>query len=515
MTDGSPHDRVTAAVDKAVEEEWGASDAHHSSSSSSSDDDDDAGAPLGRVALFGAETAADSTSPSFPVPDHRTPFTEEEQAARCRALGLKPLPEYRVEEIRQTTRDVLRVLAMLYDVPRGRTRVELELSIVKRLAEYHPNNPEYDVSNYEATERVRPSAATPAAPRSLVGDRLEPRGRGLRTGADGFASSEIHWFGEAGRVPLLPATGYGISQWADTAAAREALAATATAAAEPDSLRGGLFHFAEEEGDVMLGMTPQVRAAYRWCARCGTHVSTRFHNWYLHILKCDPYYYQNELAAFYGNKMAGAAPVLPPYGYAAGKYTSVEQEQHALASRAKYTAALHGLGPERVRVVSNAWRYWESEQQRQPETLQAQVEALARLYRHRQWVRMLMEADEAPFRTALREISTAGEDGARPDRLRSRAADGDGGARPASPKRPHIEASEGRREAREKKYMSALHQLGLARSTEEIAQVQREFETAFATRFAPRPPAVRRVDHPPPLPPTLEQQTLLSLQPRE
>eukprot|EP00166_Cyanidium_caldarium_P006513 ctg_989.g337 len=64
-------------------------------------------------------------------------------------------------------------------------------------------------------------------------------------------------------------------------------------------------------------MTPQVRAAYRWCARCGTHVSTRFHNWYLHILKCDPYYYQNELAAFYGNKMAGAAPVLPPYGYAA------------------------------------------------------------------------------------------------------------------------------------------------------------------------------------------------------
>jgi hypothetical protein len=347
------------------------------------------------------------------------------------------------------------------------------------------------------------------------------------------------------------------------------IAAARAMAVEPESIRSGVLHLPEPEGDILMGLHPSSHAAYRWCGRCGTDVSTRFHNWYLHILKCDPIFYQNELTAFFASRAGAGTPVLPPFGFPGGVKMSVAEEQHALASRAKYMAALNGLGPETVRVLVNAAMYFKAFGD--PNEILERVEAVSRWMRNETLLRQILgnsksnraglsRSDPSPAakthvkQLAQDEIEVAGrlQSRSRPSdaSVESTAADlirqaptryepetrdytnqvwmssistqrdhsrqremrtGWPGSESANdPNRETQGAIHSTRDADvpdsqpnehesfaaspgdEQRYGRMMHQIGLARSMEEVMEIKSEFERAFGARFEPKLPLVRK-----------------------
>lgn len=365
--------------------------------------------PVWRAPGFGAITSARSTvagaaASSGGTPIRRNYANDAEREQRLLDFGIKPLPQFTFEEIKQTQRDVLRVIAMVYDAPRGRTRADLELSLAQKLAAYHPGDPAYDLSKFEASEPKR--LGNNYVQRQLLGPRpfvmdgafADIAGRGSNSRR---ASTAVAAAAAAAQTGLLrfPATVTGTDRQVDRESLRLAqlipnlqfpagIAAARALAAEPENIRSGVLHLPEPEGDILMGLHPSSHAAYRWCGRCGTDVSTRFHNWYLHILKCDPVYYQNELAAFFASRAGAGTPVLPPFGFPGGVKMSVPEEQHALVSRAKYMAALNGLGPDRVTVVVNAAKYFKAFGD--PSEILERVEAVSRWIRNENLLKQIL-----------------------------------------------------------------------------------------------------------------------------
>ncbi|BAM83515.1 hypothetical protein CYME_CMT616C [Cyanidioschyzon merolae strain 10D] len=369
--------------------------------------------PVWRAPGFGAITSARSTvagaaAHSGGGPVRRNYANDAEREQKLLEFGIKPLPQFTFEEIKQTQRDVLRVIAMVYDAPRGRTRADLELSLAEKLAAYHPGDPAYDLSKFQASEPKR--LGNNYVQRQLVGARpfimdgtfadMTGRGSGNRRTSTAAAAAAAAAAAQTGLLHF-PAAVTGTDRQVDQASLRLAqlvpnlqtpagIAAARATAVEPGNIRSGVLHLPEPEGDILLGLHPSSHAAYRWCSRCGTDVSTRFHNWYLHILKCDPIFYQNELSAFFSSRAGAGTPVLPPFGFPGGVKVSVPEEQHALVSRSKYMAALNGLGPDRVPVFVNAAKYFKTCVD--PNETLERVEAIARWLRNTTLLKRVFES---------------------------------------------------------------------------------------------------------------------------
>lgn len=538
----------------------------------------------------GAEGNPQPLPPVIPEEDREL---EARRAERVRFEGIKPLPEFTFDDIKKTHRDILRFLTTVYDAPRGRARAELEVSLVRKLATYHPNDPAYDLSKFQVTTSTRrgnnsvgPNPVrllpplTPLRPeesrarrnnhhaaahgkrargsggvggnaaarrsfavaRAGVDDNAEEGGEGGRE-RDGHGRSrhgrgnkhggrhgrgdsrapgggpETHrvagWStrreGASSRAappppPARPSPAHqrqrrgqpaasprsaGLTNGAASAESLPAgrppmtatqLAATASVAADPANIKAGGGHFAEEEGDVLMGAAPSARVGYRWCVRCSADVSTRFNNWYAHVFQCDPVYYQNELMAYFAKKKgSGAGPSLMPYGFPAGKRMSVEQEQHALASRSKYMAALHGLGPNEVPVVWNAWQYFQG--CTTPAQLVEKADAWQRYRRNTALVQQVVSttthAHHHHHHYDENDDDKKGDTDEELERLRRAQAQLE---REVAQADEALAAAARQRDEQlrtEKRYTRAVNRLELARSAEEVAEVRQNLETTF------------------------------------